>query len=1264
MSSDNRDEFYQRNEIGSEIESHSMWAGKLTPSVIPNMLGYDGKSLELIKSPHTGAALTCINEILANAIDHAKKEGSYVNKIIVTISKDNISVYNNGTGIPAIIHKDGSAALKRTVYVPELIFSDPLCGSSNNERKNGKSIKAGVNSLGAKICNIHSKHFMIETADHISKVFYTQEFDTYKNPKEPKIIKDESLTVSKTFTRVTFKLNFDRLYTGHNVDSIIYDLIKWLRYRTMIAAAYVGAHIQVIFNGEPVTTTNSAKLAEIAFPDCYYFSELIKSKHEISCDYPWDITVAVVHKKVKIASHSKNLCIVNGVVSPYGKHVEQISKSIKDAIVKLVVSCYGNSIEEDEKYKSILETYLKRYRIVMMTSIPGADWSDQTKTSLASDGPEVTTFIPSQKFVTAVAEKLWIEYTNKVDDKKPNITAISKYREAEYSRAYPHLCTLAIVEGDSAGEMISAGLSCNSRTKIDPKTCKTIKDTIPNTYYYGSISLQGVIPNIYSKFITVDGTEIRNFSIEDNERLNNLRFAIGLNYDLKYETAAELKTLNYGRLLICTDEDLDGVGKIASLLLVYLYRCWPALVRGGFVYRLKTPLIRVNTGKEIIDFYTTQLYEKWNTERHSPVKSVAYYKGLASHRAGEIKKMFGRTKFEECTYKMIIENSAKCQELFNAYFGKHSELRKILLSEPVNYFPIEREIDYARRREISIEDEHLDIATREYKKDATERQLIHVFDGLTKGRRKLVYTAQKLEKTPKKVLVLSVFGATAVVETKYHHGEASIINTAVYLAQSHINSRFYPLLYSIGIFGDRHGGKPGSARYIKIRYSCILKYLYRSEDEDFLINSIEDGDEVEPTHFMPVVPLHILEDSSAVSEGWSNSIYGRDFDDVINIIKIYLEEYDKKTYYVLTLRQMAEMLRAQAMHTRRDNEAFKSVCNTISLYSSKYKLGPNLCNFEGHIRGNYSVGRYKTIGDFVCITELPLGVTTDQYLTMMFGDIDVNNVHNMEDIEKQKRKLGKNNNFKANSSQIRRSIEYIFRCVDRREPTKVFIEFQLYPGAIARIKENYGNEYFDPIEDFFCIIHSINSNINLYSPFDTILEFGDNYLAAMLYWIDYRREMYEARIMRAAIINKYKIEMNKNILRFIRTHYGDEKLKACEDDDVGDVLLQEWGYARFNSSALNRPGKCYGDALIEKISGSEANYEYLYELRTRNIFKSATEKLEKKLSELITEEEEIKLQLAERPIGKSVWIKELEDFKYGLASFKKEKDDEYFEDSA
>jgi DNA topoisomerase-2 len=902
----------------------------------------------------------------------------------------------------------------------------------------------------------------------------------------------------------------------------------------------------------------------------------------------------------------------------------------------------------------------------MMASIPGADWTNQTKTILSSDGPEVTTFVPSQKFITTVAEKLWVEYTSKVDDKKPNITAISKYREAEYSRTYPHLCTLAVVEGDSAGEMIGSGLACNSKDRIEPKLCKSIKDTIPNTHYYGSISLQGVIPNIYSEFVEIEGSEIRKFSIDENERLNNLRFAIGLNYDLKYDTEAELKTLHYGRLLICTDEDLDGVGKIASLLLVYLYRCWPALIKSGFVYRLKTPLIRVNTGREILDFYTTQLYEKWNSERTTTPKSVAYYKGLASHRAGEIKKMFGRVKFEECTYKMIIEDVDKCKERFNAYFGKHSELRKELLSEPVSYFPLEREVDYARRREISIEDEHLDIATREYKKDATERQLIHVFDGLTKGRRKLVYAAQDLENTPKKVLVLSVFGANAVVKTKYHHGEASIIKTAVYLAQSHINSRFYPLLYSIGIFGDRHGGEPGSARYIKVRYSCILKYLYRKEDDDFLVNSVEDGDEVEPTHFMPVVPLHILEDSNAVSEGWSNNIYGRDLDDVINIIKIYLDEYEKKNYYLLTLRQLAEMLREHAMHSRRNNEAFKNVCKKIQLYSYSYKLGPNLCNFNGHIRGNYSVGRYKILGDVVYIVELPLGVTTDQYLSMMFGDINVNNTNSMEDIEKQQKKSnsGGKNNFKANSSQIRRAVEYVARCIDRREPTKVCIEFQMYPGALERIREHYGNEHFDAIEDFFCIIHSMTPNINMYSPFNTILEFGDNYLAALLYWIDYRREMYEARINRNAIINKYEIELVKNTLRFIKDHYGNEELKSCINDEAANILLLQWGYSKFNNSALKRPGKCYGDALVAKITGEDANYEYLYELRARNTFKNATEKLSKKLEALLVEEADIKAQLEETPIGKSTWIKELEEFKSGVAAFKKEKLDEYIEDSS
>ena len=92
------------------------------------------------------------DEVLSNATDHAIRDTT-VTKIEVTYSKDTgeISVYNNGSGVPVVLHKE------QNIYVPELIFGHLLSGSNYND--NDTRTTVGVNGMGIKLCNIFSKKF-------------------------------------------------------------------------------------------------------------------------------------------------------------------------------------------------------------------------------------------------------------------------------------------------------------------------------------------------------------------------------------------------------------------------------------------------------------------------------------------------------------------------------------------------------------------------------------------------------------------------------------------------------------------------------------------------------------------------------------------------------------------------------------------------------------------------------------------------------------------------------------------------------------------------------------------------------------------------------------------------------------------------------------------------------------------------------------------------------------------------------------------------
>ena len=120
-------------------------------------------------------------------------------------------------------------------------------------------------------------------------------------------------------------------------------------------------------------------------------------------------------------------------------------------------------------------------------------------------------------------------------------------------------CTLYIPEGDSAESTVKSIItSKNSELSLD---------------YCGLYNIQGVPPNAKKettlKKFGKKEKQIRSKMLENNISFNGLMDALGLDYDKKYNTKAARQTLNYKDVVIATDQDVDGIGKICSLILVW-----------------------------------------------------------------------------------------------------------------------------------------------------------------------------------------------------------------------------------------------------------------------------------------------------------------------------------------------------------------------------------------------------------------------------------------------------------------------------------------------------------------------------------------------------------------------------------------------------------------------------------------------------------------------------------------------------------------------
>jgi DNA topoisomerase-2 len=114
--------------------------------------------MEQRKVTYVPALYKIYDEIVVNAADNKQRDASMTFlKIEIDREKGKLSVMNDGKGIPVAMHKE------HNVYVPELIFGHLLAGSNFNDDK--KKTVGGRNGYGAKLANIFSTEFIVETAD-------------------------------------------------------------------------------------------------------------------------------------------------------------------------------------------------------------------------------------------------------------------------------------------------------------------------------------------------------------------------------------------------------------------------------------------------------------------------------------------------------------------------------------------------------------------------------------------------------------------------------------------------------------------------------------------------------------------------------------------------------------------------------------------------------------------------------------------------------------------------------------------------------------------------------------------------------------------------------------------------------------------------------------------------------------------------------------------------------------------------------------------
>lgn len=783
--------------------------------------------------------IKCVDEILANARDRLVeknlKHACTVIKVNVSPEKNVITVYNNGDGIPVVKHDEYD------MYIPELIFGNLL--TSTNYDDSETRIAGGRNGLGAKLTNIFSKEFRVETVDHTRNLIYTQIFSSNLEKKTDPVIKKYT---KKPFTQISFSLDLERF----GMTEITTDIVQLVKKRVYDISATVPSFCKktsVYFQDVLITTNTFEKYMGLFYDIDSRIYETVNDRWKVG---------------VLFAPHCgfEQISYVNSVNTPSGgTHVNYVV----DQITKHIT----NIIKSKHSIVQIKPSHVKEHLVIFIDSlIINPSFNTQTKEELTTPIKQMgSSCVLSRKFLDKISKSGVIDLVldvykfkeksliiKKSDGKKINrLKGLPKLEDAEYAGTDKSKdCMLILTEGDSAKASAMAGLSVIGRK------------------FFGIFPLKGKLLNVRDSSTP---------QILKNEEIQNIKKILGLKNGESYPTTDDLR---YGRgIVIFTDQDVDG-SHIKGLLMNFIHFFWPNLLTDHkFITCLTTPIIKVSRGVDVKMFYNMTNYHSWKTSlTHDEAKGwgVKYYKGLGTSTAKEAKEYF-----IDFGKKLVYYNTdSDTDESFDLAFLKtRSNDRKSWLQKYDHNIVIENS-----EKEISYTD-FINKELIHFSNDDNKRSLPNVVDGLKPSQRKILFGSflRKLDKDEVKVSQLSGFVSDKAC---YHHGEASLNNAIVGMASNFVGSNNIEWLVPNGQFGTRlKGGKDSaSPRYIWTSISPLISLIVKKEDNCILEYNNDDGIQVEPTTYLPIIPMVLVNGCEGIGTGFSTYIPSFNPRDLIDLL--------------------------------------------------------------------------------------------------------------------------------------------------------------------------------------------------------------------------------------------------------------------------------------------------------------------------------------------------------------------------------------------
>ena len=628
------EKYQELSEVQHILQRPGMWVGSIKPEEHDAFV-YNDKTgkFEMKIINYIPAMLKVVDEVISNSCDEfRRKDNMGLTELSVKINKSTgeIVVRDNG-GIPIVKHKEAG------VYVPEFIFGRLRTSSNYDDTEDRQVI--GTNGVGSALCNVFSTYFEIESADGKN-----QFHRSWSNNMETL---NDDLSITKCdkkthYTQTRFKLDFSRFDTS--LKTFDDDFINIIHKRCIDAAAAnfgLSVHFELL---DGKKTINSCKWKFKQFDE---YIDLYSNLLNIQDKIPFENALC---KAWIFPDSSIDIGFVNGAECSRGTHMRALRNEINQTVVEYIT--------KKDKIKDLTTRAIdNKYSVFININVSNPAYDSQTKECLTTP---VEKFSKDEKIKFEVSDK----FLNKIT--KSEIVALVRDWYKQKSAAEDEKALRKINRETNKGlKRPDKYITCSSRVRVNKQLWIFEGDSARagfrggrNPEIQAGYTMRGVPLNCYS---------MTPLQIMKNEVFNDIVTILGLKWGKEFN----INDLNFGKIVISTDADVDG-DKIAALLLLF-FNNWPELIEKNIVCRSISPIIISRKGKDCKKFYTMEEFKA--EEKKLKGYTHKYAKGLGGLSDKESKEMYQDPKF------MYFKRDEASDSMFRKWFAKgDSETRKQMLN--------------------------------------------------------------------------------------------------------------------------------------------------------------------------------------------------------------------------------------------------------------------------------------------------------------------------------------------------------------------------------------------------------------------------------------------------------------------------------------------------------------------------------------------------------------------------------------------------------